>query len=464
MKEGEARLSLEGAMPQKSRQLELPFRGRGEAPKDGGGVEAPPAAKGSGYLGSSELMERVVSRPNLIAALKRVRENKGGPGIDGMTVEELRPYLRESWPGIRERLLAGTYQPSPVKRQPIPKSGGGVRELGIPTVLDRFIQQALLQTLQPGFDPGFSEHSYGFRPGRSAHQAVIAARRLVQEGRRFVVDVDLERFFDRVNHDVLMGKLAKRIRDRRVLGLIRRYLDAGVMVNGVVVERQEGTPQGGPLSPLLANVLLDEVDKKLERRGHAFVRYADDANVYVHSRRAGERVMGQLQRLFTRLHLRVNQEKSAVDLATTRKILGYSFWMGPGRTVKLRVAGKALTAMKDRVRRLTRRSRGRSINQIISDLREYLPGWKRYFSLAETPGVFTALDQWIRRRLRAVHLKHWKRGRTVFRELRARGASVHVAATAAANAHRWWYTARLYLHTVLTTRYFDGLGLPRLQP
>jgi len=427
-------------------------------------VEALTAAKGSGHLGSSELMEGVVSRPNLKAALKRVRKNKGGPGSDGMTVEELTPHLRENWPRIREELLAGTYQPSPVKRQAIPKSGGGVRELGIPTVLDRFIQQALLQVLQPGFDVGFSEHSYGFRPGRSAHQAVTAARRLVQEGRRFVVDVDLEKFFDRVNHDVLMGKLAKRIRDRRVLGLIRRYLDAGVMANGVVVEREQGTPQGGPLSPLLANVLLDQVDKELERRGHAFVRYADDTNVYVRSRRAGERVMEQLRRLFTRLRLRVNEEKSAVDLATNRKILGYSMWIGPGRTVKLRVAGKALTAMKDRVRFLTGRSRGRSINQILSDLQEYLPGWKQYFSLAETPGVFSALDKWIRHRLRAVHLKHWKRGRTIFRELRARGASVHVAAIVAANARRWWHNARLYLHTVLTTRYFDGLGLPRLQP
>jgi group II intron reverse transcriptase/maturase len=351
-----------------------------------------------------------------------------------------------------------------VKRQPIPKSGGGVRELGIPTVLDRFIQQALLQVLQPGFDAGFSEHSYGFRPGRSAHQAVTAARRFVQEGRRFVVDVDLEKFFDRVNHDVLMSKLAERIRDRRVLGLIRRCLDAGVMVNGVVVERQEGTPQGGPLSPLLANVLLDEVDKELERRGHAFVRYADDVNVYVRSRRAGERVMEQLRRLFTRLRLRVNDEKSAVDLATTRKILGYSMWIGPGRTVKLRVAGKALTAMKDRVRRITGRSRGRSLNQIILDLREYLPGWKQYFSLAETPGVFSAQDQWIRHRLRVVHLKQWKRGRTVFRELRARGASVYVAAVVAANTRRWWHNARLYLHIVLSKRYFDGLGLPRLQP
>src|SRR5712691_228192 len=289
-------------------------------------------------------MEWAVSRPNLKAALKRVRKNKGGPGIDGMTVGELTGHLREHWPRIREELLAGTYRPSPVKRQSIPKSGGGVRDLGIPTVLDRFIQQALLQVLQPGFDAGFSEHSYGFRPGRSAHQAVLAARRLAQEGRRFVVDVDLEKFFDRVNHDVLMGKLAKRIRDRRVLGLIRRYLDAGVMVNGVVVERQEGTPQGGPLSPLLANVLLDEVDKELERRGHAFVRYADDLNVYVRSEKAGRRVYEALKKLFGKLRLVVNEEKSAVGLAVRRDFLGYSFWVAAEGRIRRRVARKALEA------------------------------------------------------------------------------------------------------------------------
>jgi group II intron reverse transcriptase/maturase len=264
-------------------------------------------------------MERVCERPNLQAALKRVRKNKGSPGIDGMTVDELPDYLRAQWPALREQLLAGTYQPSPVKRQLIPKSNGEMRELGIPTVLDRFIQQALLQVLQPRFDPSFSQHSHGFRPGRRAHDAVVEAQRYIQDGRRFVVDVDLEKFFDRVNHDVLMGKLAKRIEDRRVLGLIRRYLDAGIMANGVVVERHEGTPQGGPLSPLLANVLLDEVDKELEKRGHAFVRYADDCNVYVRSRRAGERVMGLLRRLYAKLRLRINESKSAVDLAYNRK-------------------------------------------------------------------------------------------------------------------------------------------------
>jgi RNA-directed DNA polymerase len=464
VKEGAAHPSLGGVRPQMSRQLELPFMGRGEAPRGGRSVEAPKAAKGSGYPGSDGdgLMEKVLSRPNLKAALKRVRKNKGSPGIDGMTTEDLLAYLWENWQRIRGELLAGTYQPSPVKRQAIPKSGGGVRELGIPTVLDRFIQQALLQVLQPGFDATFSEHSYGFRPRRSAHAAVMAAKRYVEEGRRFVVDVDLEKFFDRVNHDVLMGRLAKRISDHRVLGLIRRYLDAGVMVNGVVVERGEGTPQGGPLSPLLANALLDEVDKALEKHGHAFVRYADDSNVYVRSRRAGLRVMALLRQLFGRLRLRINEAKSAVDLVWKRKILGYSFWVGAGRTVRLRVAGKALGVMKDRVRRITRRSGGRSVAQVIGELRDYLPGWRNYFSLAETPGIFEDLDKWIRHRLRAVQLKQWKRGTTVYREMRARGASDLAAARVAANTRRWWRNASMALHTVLTTSHFDALGLPRL--
>jgi group II intron reverse transcriptase/maturase len=407
-------------------------------------------------------MERVMSRSNLKAALKRVRKNKGSPGVDGMTTEELLPYLWENWARIRETLLVGKYQPLPVLRRQIPKSGGGVRELGIPTVLDRFIQQALLQVLQPGFDATFSRHSYGFRPKRSAHDAVMAAKRYVQEGRRFVVDVDLEKFFDRVNHDVLMGRLAKRIRDGRVLGLIRRYLNVGVMADGVATERYEGTPQGGPLSPLLANALLDEVDKELEKRGHAFVRYADDCNVYVRSRRAGTRAMVLLRQLFAGLQLRVNEAKSAVDLAWNRKILGYSFWVGAGRTVKLRVAGKALDALKDRIRRITRRNGGRAMSHVVGELRSYLPGWRNYFSLAETPSVFRGMDEWTRHRLRALHLKQWKRGRTVFRELRARGASVDVAAQIAANTRRWWRNAKLYLHGVLTIRYFDALGLPRL--
>ena len=399
--EGGARLSLEGATPQKSGQLELPFMSRGEASCSGRSVEAPPAEQGSGHPGSN-LMELALSRPNLKAALKRVRKNKGGPGIDGMKTEELLPYLWRHWDALRAQLVAGTYQPSPVRRHQIPKSGGGMRTLGIPTVLDRFIQQALLQVLQPGFDAGFSEHSYGFRPKRSAHDAVKAAKRYVEQGRRVVVDMDLEAFFDRVNHDVLMGRLAKRIQDRRVLGLIRRFLEAGVMAEGVVMERGEGTPQGGPLSPLLANVLLDEVDKELEKRGHAFVRYADDCNVYVRSHRAGQRVMELLRRLYGRLQLRVNESKSAVDLAERRKILGYSFCGGPDQTVKLRVAGKALATLKARIRWITRRTGGRSMARVIGELREYLPGWSNYFSLAETPTTLADMDKWIRHRLRSL--------------------------------------------------------------
>jgi RNA-directed DNA polymerase len=407
-------------------------------------------------------MELVCERQNLFAALKRVRDNGGSPGSDGMTTDELPGFLRVHWPRLREDLLAGRYQPQPVRRVLIPKPGGGERALGIPTVLDRFIQQALLQVLQPRFDPTFSDASYGFRPGRRAHDAIRRAQAYVQEGRRFVVDVDLEKFFDRVNHDVLMGRLAKRIADRRVLGLIRRYLDAGVLADGVVIERHEGTPQGGPLSPLLANVLLDEVDRELERRGHAFVRYADDLNVYVRSRRAGERVMASLRRLYAGLKLHVNEAKSRVARATERKFLGFSFWVAPGRVVKRRVAPEALKRMKETVRAITRRSAGRSLAQVCETLGAYLAGWKAYFRIAETPKVFAALDRWLRHRLRAVQLKHWKRGRVVYRELVARGTPDLAARRVAANARRWWRNAAMALHLALPNALFDQLGVPRL--
>lgn len=421
--ESETTVNLGDAMRQKFRQLELPFGARGEASCEEGSGEASTAAHETGRSGTDDtcLMERVVERSNVIVALKRVQKNKGSPGIDGMTVEELRLHLRETWPALREQLLTGTYRPQPVKRQLIPKSDGGMRELGIPTALDRFVQQALLQVLQPQFDPTFSEHSYGFRPGRRAHDAVCRAQKYIQEGLRWVVDVDLEKFFDRVNHDVLMGRLAKRIADRRVLGLIRHYLEAGIMAHGVVVERQEGTPQGGPLSPLLANVLLDEVDKALEKRGHAFVRYADDCNVYVRSKRAGERAMAALRDQFAKLRLRINEAKSAVARPWTRKFLGYSFWVGADREVKRKVARKALETMKHRVRALTGRSQGRSLDSVIGKLRSYLLGWKTYFHLADTPGVFRELDGWIRRRLRSLQLNHWKNASTIYRELRKRG-------------------------------------------
>ena len=462
--ESETTVSLEGKEPQMSRQLELPLESRGEAPRVERSEEAPTATHGNERSGTSGLLELVLERENLQAALKRVRKNKGSPGIDGMTVEELPDHLRAHWSELREHLLSGAYRPSMVKEQLIPKGNGGVRKLGIPTVLDRFIQQALLQVLQPIFDPTFSERSYGFRPGRRAHDAVVQAQRFIQEGRRIVVDVDLEQFFDRVNHDVLMGKLAKRIGDRHVLRLIRRYLEAGILAEGIASERHEGTPQGGPLSPLLANVLLDEVDKELEKRGHAFVRYADDCNVYVRSQRAGERVFGLLRRLYAKLRLRINESKSAVDLAVRRKILGYSFWVARGQTVKRRIAGKALATMKERVRFITKRAGGRSIEQVIAKLRAYLIGWKEYFRLAETPKVFATIDEWIRHRLRAIHLKHWNRGTTIFRELRARGLSVSGAATVARNGRRWWRNSGMLIHVAFPKRYFDELGLPRLAP
>ena len=456
-------MTLERTRRQKSEQLELALEARGETSDGQRSGEVPTVANGNGRSGRDHgLMEAVVERANAKAALKRVRQNKGSPGIDGMTVEDLPAHLANEWEAIRAQLLAGSYQPQPVKRQEIPKPGGGVRQLGIPTVLDRFLQQCLLQVLQPQFDPTFSEHSYGFRPGRRAHDAVCAAQRFIQDGRRWVVDIDLEKFFDRVNHDVLMGRLAKRIADPRVLGLIRRYLEAGVMANGVVMERYEGTPQGGPLSPLLANALLDEIDHELEKRGHAFCRYADDCNVYMRSRRAGERVMEALTRLYGRLKLRVNSDKSAVARANERTFLGFSFWVASGRVVRRRVAPQAHNKMKDRVRQITCRSGGRSLRAVASELREYLNGWKEYFQLAETPNAFDDLDKWIRHRLRAVRLKQWKRGTTTFQAARAYGLSVDAAAMVAGHNRRWWRFAQLATHLVLPKREIDALGVPRL--
>ncbi len=446
-------------------QMELPLEDRGEAPRVQRCGEAGPTARGGERSGADDLMAQIVAQSNLARALKRVRQKKGSAGSDGMTVDELLPYLREHWYGIREALLAGTYQPSVVRQHQIPKAGGGMRTLGIPTVLDRFIQQAVLQVLQPRFDPSFSESSYGFRPGRRAHDAVCQAQRYVQSGRRWVVDIDLEKFFDRVNHDVLMGKLNQRITDRRVLALVRRYLEAGMMAHGVVQECYEGTPQGGPLSPLLANVLLDDVDKELEQRGHRFVRYADDCNVYVRSEQAGKRVMEALVDLLAELHLRVNSDKSAVAKVFGRSFLGFSFWVAPGRVIKRRVAPDRLTRMKDRVRQITRRSGGRSLVQVIAELRSYLVGWKAYFRLADTPGTFAAVDKWLNHRLRAVQLKHWKQGATVFAELRARGVSEAVAGMAARFTRNWWRVAgHAALHLALPNSYFTRLRVPRLAP
>jgi group II intron reverse transcriptase/maturase len=444
-------------------QIELPLEDRGAAPRATRRGEATLTAQGPERSGDDDLMSRIVERSNLARALKRVRQNKGSAGIDGMTVDELVPYLHDHWATIREQLLAGHYQPCAVRQHLIPKADGRMRMLGIPTVLDRFIQQAVLQVLQPRFDPTFSESSYGFRPGRRAHDAVCAAQQYVQSGRRWVVDVDLAQFFDRVNHDVLMGKLNQRITDRRLLTLIRRYLHAGILANGVVQERYEGTPQGGPLSPLLANVLLDEVDKALERRGHRFARYADDCNVYVQSKRAGERVMEALVGLYADLRLQVNADKSAVARVWDRQFLGFSFWTAPGRVIKRRVAPKALQAMKERVRVITARNGGRSVRQVVTELRGYLTGWKAYFRLADTPGVFADIDKWLVHRLRTLHGKHSKRGTTIFRELRARQVPKHVAASGAGYSRRWWALGHhSALHLALPRTYFDSLGLPRL--
>lgn len=433
----------------------------GEAARLPASGEACGSRHESGDTGSSLLMA-ALTRENLKRAFKRVRANKGAAGVDGLDIDQTSRHLVTAWPAIRERLLKGTYRPSPVRRVTIPKPDGGERELGIPTVTDRLIQQALLQVLQPVLDPGFSEHSYGFRPGRRAHDAVLAAQSYVQSGRRIVVDVDLEKFFDRVNHDILIDRLQKRVGDAGVIRLIRAYLNSGIMDDGVVQQRHQGTPQGGPLSPLLANVLLDEVDRELERRGHCFARYADDANVYVRSRRAGERVMALLRRLYGRLRLRVNETKSAVASAFGRKFLGYSLWVAPGGVVKRKVAGKALLAFKHRIRELTRRSGGRSMKDVVERLRSYVQGWKAYFRLAQTPKVWRELDKWLRHRLRAIQLKHWRRGTTIYRELRALEAPHEVARQVAANSRRWWRNSDGLLKRVLSIAHFDRLGVPRL--
>jgi len=435
--------------------------GRGEAASQSNSDEATCPRPGPESTGPG-LLEAALARENLQGAWRRVKANKGAAGADGLSIEETAAHLRTAWPDIRNRILAGTYRPQPVRRVTIPKPEGGERELGIPTVTDRLIQQALLQVLQPLLDPTFSEHSHGFRPGRSAHGAVLEAQSHVQSGRRIVVDVDLEKFFDRVNHDILIDRLRKRIADGRVIRLIRAYLNSGIMDHGGVRQRVRGTPQGGPLSPLLANVLLDEVDKELERRGHCFVRYADDCNIYVRSRKAGERVMALLRRLYEKLRLKINEDKSAVASVFGRKFLGYSLWVAPGGGIKRKVADKPLKAFKRRVRQLTRRSGGRSVPEVAERLRSYVLGWKAYFRLAQTPGVWKALDKWLRHRVRAIQLKHWKRGKTIYRELRALGASTEVARRVAANSRRWWRNSGMLLNSVLTQSWMDKLGIPRL--
>lgn len=408
-----------------------------------------------------DLLGRVLARDNLQRAWKRVKANRGAAGADGLDIASTGAQLKTAWPAIREQLRKGEYRPQPVRRVTIPKPGGGERELGIPTVTDRLIQHALLQVLQPRIDPHFSDHSHGFRPGRSAHDAVRGAQRHVQAGYR--VDVDLERFFDHVNHDILMAKLAKYVSDKAVLRLVRAYLDAGILMDGVVNRGQDGTPQGGPLSPLLANVMLNEVDRELERRGLRFERYADDCNIYVRSYRAGHRVLAGLRRLYAKLHLRINEAKTRVRSAFGAKFLGYALWAAPGGEVRRAVAAKAIKAYKRRVRQRTRRNGGRSMAEVIEKLRAYVCGWKAYFRLAQTPGVWRKLDEWLRHRLRAIQLKHWKRGTTIYREALKLGASPQVARQAASGARHWWRVSAQALNGVLTIAYFDRLGAPRLR-
>lgn len=445
-------------------QLAFLFAERSEAPaSETEGTETLRAERIAESPASNPgLMEEVCERENLREALRQVRANKGCPGVDGMTVDQLLEYLKQHWPAIREQLLNGTYQPQPVQRVEIQKPEGGTRKLGIPTVLDRFIQQAVQQVLQKRWDPTFSEHSYGFRPGRSAHQAVAQAQQYIAEGYGWCVDFDLEKFFDRVNHDKLMGQVAKREEDKRLLKLIRAFLNAGVMENGLVSPSVEGTPQGGPLSPLLSNLALDELDRELERRGHRFVRYADDCNIYVRSQRAGQRVMESVKRLITKkLKLKVNETKSAVAKPQERKFLGFSFT--GGEEPKRKIAPKAIDRFKDRIREITLRAKGQSMEQVIGELARYVRGWRAYFGFCETPTVLRDLDKWVRRRVRYAFWRQWQNGRNRFAELRRRGVSRDWAAQAAGSRRGPWRTSHSpAVACALSNAYLASLGLPSL--
>jgi group II intron reverse transcriptase/maturase len=397
-------------------------------------------------------------------ALKRVESNKGAAGVDGMEVSELRGYLKEHWLEVREALERGTYRPSPVRRVEIPKPDGGVRELGIPTVLDRLIQQAMAQVLTPMFEKVFSPHSYGFRPGRSAHQAVQQAQAYIAEGNEWVVDIDIEKFFDRVNHDMLVARVARVVKDKRVLKLIRAYLNSGVMVNGVVMETEEGTPQGGPLSPLLSNIMLDDLDKELEKRGHKFVRYADDCNIYVKTQRAGERVLeGVKQFLERKLKLRVNPKKSKVEKATKAKFLGFSFWKWK-REIYVRIANRTRERFMEKMRNLTRRTRSGKLEDILEEVNQYTRGWMAYFRLATTPSVYQELDQWTRRRLRQLLWKRWKHGTTRYRELVRLGVPNERAALGAIGTSPWRMASSPVVQEALSNAFWRSSGLEGLVP
>jgi RNA-directed DNA polymerase len=436
---------------------------RSEAPIAGSSGAEPVVAMAEpeSPAATTHLMEEVCDRENLVRAWQRVRGNKGAPGVDGMTIDDAKSFLREHWPAIRSQLLSGTYRPQPVRRVEIPKPDGGVRMLGVPCVVDRLIQQALLQVLQKRWDPTFSEHSYGFRPGRSAHQAVVQAQRYIAEGYNVVVDLDLEKFFDRVNHDGLMARVAARVVDKRVLKLIRAFLNAGVMVDGLVRPVDEGTPQGGPLSPLLSNLVLDDLDKELARRGLRFCRYADDCNIYVRSPRAGERVMVSISWFLTvKLKLKVNETKSAVARPEERKFLGFSI---ANDGSERRIAANALDKFKMRIRDMTRRTQGKSLPQVVDELKPYLIGWRSYFGFCETPRVLTNLEAWIRRRLRMYLWRQWQNGQNRFKELRRRGVPKFLAAVAAGSPTRFWrMSGHPAVQMALRNHVFDSLGLPRL--
>jgi len=410
----------------------------------------------------SGLMDAVCERGNLLLAYQRVVENKGAAGVDGIGISEFKDHLKQHWPTIRAKLQAGEYMPQPVRRVDIPKPQGGVRTLGIPTLTDRLIQQALHQVLSPIFEATFSESSYGFRPGRNAHQAVKAARQYVAEGRRIVVDIDLEKFFDRVNHDLLMEKLARKIDDRRVLRLIRRYLEAGMMANGMVSQRTEGTPQGGPLSPLLSNILLTELDRELERRGHAFCRYADDCNIYVRSKTTGERVMASITRfLADTLKLTVNAAKSAVARPWERKFLGYSLtWH---KAPKLKIASTSLKRLEDKIREVLQGARGRNLRKVIGELNPILRGWMAYFKLTEIRKVLEELDGWIRHKLRCMLWRQWKRPYTRAKNLMKAGLKEERAWQSACNQRGpWWNSGTSHMNQAFPKYFFDRLGLVSL--
>ena len=439
--------------------------GKGEAPTvPRQGTEPPAASRAAESPAEIRfLMEGVVGRDNMEKALKRVMANRGSPGADGMRVSELPGHLEKNWDEIKEQLLSGTYQPSPVRRVEIPKPNGGKRPLGIPTAIDRLIQQAIAQVLNPIFETGFSQGSYGFRPKRSAHQATARAQTYIEEGYGWVVDMDIEKFFDNVNHDALMARVARKVADKRALKVIRAFLNSGVMEGGLVSPTDIGTPQGGPLSPLLSNIYLDDLDRELERRGHRFVRYADDCNVYVASERAGLRVMESLSRfLENKLKLKVSAEKSAVTRPFQGSFLGFSFT--PGKNPRRRIAPKAIERLKKRVRELTRRTRGISLEQMVAELNRYLRGWRGYFGFCQTPTVLRDLDSWIRRRLRSFIWKQMKRGRRRFAELTAQGVSKNLAAQTAGSTHGPWRVSRSPgLSYAYPNAFFSALGLVSLE-